>query len=73
MSTVPPLFLSNEQASEAADLSKTINDYVDEMMARFIIGDASLDKDWDGYVQQLEAMNVSRLLEIYQQAFDGRS
>lgn len=73
VSTVPPLFLSNEQASEAADLSKTINDYVDEMMARFIIGDASLDNDWDVYVQQLEAMNVSRLLEIYQQAYDGRS
>lgn len=73
VSTVPPLFLTNEQASEVADLSKTINDYVDEMMARFVIGDADLDKDWDGYVQQLEAMNVARYLEIYQEAYDGRS
>ncbi|MGE7823746.1 ABC transporter substrate-binding protein [Paenibacillus sp. NPDC093718] len=73
VSTVPPLFLTNEQASEVADLSKTINDYVDEMMARFVIGDADLDKDWDGYVQQLEAMNVARYLEIYQEAYNGRS
>ncbi|MGG4345290.1 ABC transporter substrate-binding protein [Paenibacillus lautus] len=73
VSTVPPLFLTNEQASEVADLSKTINDYVDEMMARFVIGDADLDKDWDGYVKQLEAMNVARYLEIYQEAYDGRS
>ncbi|RAR42288.1 ABC transporter substrate-binding protein [Paenibacillus sp. MDMC362] len=73
VSTVPPLFLTNEQASEVADLSKTINDYVDEMMARFVIGDADLDKDWDGYVQQLEAMNVARYLDIYQEAYDGRS
>lgn len=73
VSTVPPLFLTNEQASEVADLSKTINDYVDEMMARFVIGDADLDKDWDGYVQQLEAMNVARYLAIYQEAYDGRS
>ncbi|MEC0201457.1 ABC transporter substrate-binding protein [Paenibacillus lautus] len=73
VSTVPPLFLTNEQASEVADLSKTINDYVDEMMARFVIGDADLDKDWDSYVKQLEAMNVARYLEIYQEAYDGRS
>lgn len=46
VSTVPPLFLTNEQASEIADLAKTINDYVDEMIARFVIGDASLDADW---------------------------
>lgn len=73
VSTVPPLFLTNEQASEVADLSKTINDYVDEMLARFVIGDANLDKDWEGYVNQLEAMNVARYLEIYQEAYDGRS
>ncbi|SEL97558.1 putative aldouronate transport system substrate-binding protein [Paenibacillus sp. cl141a] len=73
VSTVPPLFLTNEQASEVADLSKTINDYVDEMMARFVIGDADLDKDWDSYVKQLEAMNVARYLVIYQEAYDGRS
>ena len=55
--------MTNEQASEVADLSKTINDYVDEMMARFVIGDADLDKDWDSYVKQLEAMNVARYLK----------
>lgn len=73
VSTVPPLFLTNEQASGAADLAKTINDYVDEMIARFVIGDASLDNDWDSYVSQLDAMNLSGYLEIYQTAYDERS
>lgn len=73
VSTVPPLFLTNEQASEVADLSKTLNDYVDEMIARFVIGDADLDGEWDGYVQQLEAMNLARYLEIYQKAYDDNS
>ncbi|KAF9124994.1 hypothetical protein BGX30_000655 [Mortierella sp. GBA39] len=68
VSTLPPLFLTNEQATEAADLAKTINDYVDEMIARFVIGDASLDQDWDSYVSQLDAMNLKRYLEIYQTA-----
>ncbi|GIO59738.1 ABC transporter substrate-binding protein [Paenibacillus cineris] len=73
VSTLPPLFLTNEQATEAADLAKTINDYVDEMIARFVIGDASLDQDWDSYVSQLDAMNLKRYLEIYQTAYDSRS
>ncbi|HWO55893.1 MAG TPA: ABC transporter substrate-binding protein [Paenibacillus cookii] len=73
VSTVPPLFLTNEQASEIADLAKTINDYVDEMIARFVIGDASLDADWDSYVSQLDAMNLKRYLEIYQTAYDEKN
>lgn len=73
VSTVPPLFLTNEQASEVADLAKTLNDYVDEMIARFVIGDADLDGEWDGYVQQLDAMNLARYLEIYQKAYDDNT
>lgn len=73
VSTVPPLFLTNEQASEVADLAKTLNDYVDEMIARFVIGDADLNGEWDGYVQQLDAMNLARYLEIYQKAYDDNT
>ncbi|MDQ6422732.1 ABC transporter substrate-binding protein [Paenibacillus sp. LHD-117] len=70
--TVPPLFMTNEQATEAADLSKTVNDYVDEMMARFIIGDVDVEKEWETYVKTLESMNLKRLLEIYQAAYDAQ-
>lgn len=69
---LPPLFFNNEQASELADLAKTINDHVEEMMARFITGDASLEKDWDGYVKNLENMNLPRFLEINQEAYDAK-
>ncbi|RJG23987.1 ABC transporter substrate-binding protein [Paenibacillus thiaminolyticus] len=69
---VPQLFFTDEQAAELSDLSKTINDYVDEMMARFVIGDADLEKDWDIYLQTLEGMNLPRFLEIYQTAFDSK-
>lgn len=69
VASVPPLFMTNEQASESADLAKTVNDYVDEMLARFVIGDADIEKDWDTYVKTLENMNLNRLIEIYQQAY----
>lgn len=69
---LPPLPFTEEQADEIADLKKTINDYVDEMLARFVTGDADIDKDWDGYTEELENMNLERYLEIYQEAYDAK-
>lgn len=70
--TVPPLFMTNEQATEVADLSKTVTDYVEEMLARFVVGDVDIDKEWDTYLKTLENMNLKRLLEVYQEAYDAQ-
>ncbi|SEC29500.1 carbohydrate ABC transporter substrate-binding protein, CUT1 family [Paenibacillus sp. GP183] len=69
---LPPLFFSNEQAGELSDLAKTINDYVNEMMARFVTGDADLDKEWSSYLSNLKKMNLERYLQIYQEAYDKK-
>jgi putative aldouronate transport system substrate-binding protein len=69
---MPQLFFTNDQATQLADLDKTINDHVKEMIARFIIGDASLDKDWDVYLKNLNNMNLKKYLEIYQAAYDAK-
>jgi len=69
---LPPLFFTNEQASEIADLSKTITDYVNEMIARFVTGDADLDKDWDSYLKNLKNMDLERYLSIYQETYDAK-
>ncbi|GAB6930241.1 extracellular solute-binding protein [Paenibacillus sp. JCM 10914] len=69
---LPPLFFSNDQAIEIADLSKTINDYVEEMIARFTTGDANLDTEWDSYIDNLKKMNVDQYLSIYQEAYDSK-
>lgn len=70
---LPPLFFTNDQATELADLEKTITDYVKEMIARFVTGDASLDKDWDTYLKNLDGMNLKRYLDIYQSAYDAKN
>ncbi|TYP76482.1 ABC transporter substrate-binding protein [Paenibacillus methanolicus] len=69
---LPNLFFTSEQSAELADLQKTINDFVDESLARFITGDQDVAKDWQEYVKNLEQMNVKRYLEIYQQAYDAK-
>lgn len=67
---LPPLVFTEEQASELADLEKTILDYVKQMVARFITGDADLETEWETYLKTLDDMNLARFIEIYQEAYD---
>ena len=69
---MPPLAFSAEQSNEMADLKKTIEDYVDEMVARFVTGDVEVEEYWDNYIQELENMNLQRYIEIYQEAYDEK-
>jgi putative aldouronate transport system substrate-binding protein len=69
---VPPSFFTSEQASEIADLEKTIGDYVNEMQSRFITGDANISTDWNNYLKTLEGMNVKQYLQVYQDAYDAK-
>ncbi|MFF2090045.1 ABC transporter substrate-binding protein [Paenibacillus sp. NPDC058174] len=69
---LPPMFFTNDQAIEIADFSKTINDYVNEMVARFVIGDADLDKEWDSYLNNLKKMQLDKYLSIYQDVYDSK-
>lgn len=67
---MPPLYLSDEDSAEIADLQLTLHNRVNEMLVRSITGDVDIDKEWDAYVQSLEDMNLARYLELYQQAYD---
>ncbi|WJH35394.1 extracellular solute-binding protein [Paenibacillus sp. CC-CFT747] len=66
---MPPVNLTVDQSAEIADLSKTIYDYTNEMLSRFIIGDADIDAQWSQYLSTLDSMNLGRYLEIYQEAY----
>ena len=69
---LPPLVFTEEQSNELADLEITILDFVEQMNARFITGDASLESDWDNYIETLNSMNLERFLEIHQEAYDAK-
>ncbi|MBO2944884.1 extracellular solute-binding protein [Paenibacillus sp. F411] len=67
---VPPLSLETSEAEEFAQLGSIINPYVEESIARFILGGLDLEKDWDGYLKELDKMGITRYLEIAQSAYD---
>jgi len=66
----PNPMLTLEEADEIRNIGTQINDYVNEMTARFVTGDANIDTKWDQYVDSLNAMGMDRYMEINQAAYD---
>ncbi|MEM7035154.1 MAG: ABC transporter substrate-binding protein, partial [Chloroflexota bacterium] len=69
---IPPLFFDEAQSLELADMSVGINDYVKEMVARFVTGEADIDAEWDDYLATLDSLGLARYIEIHQEAFDAK-
>ena len=37
-------------------------------MAQFILGNKDIEKDWDAYVKGFDGLNLTKYIEIYQNA-----
>ncbi len=57
------------ESNEATALINSLQTYVQEMSLKFMAGEESLDK-FDGYLQTLDKMGLTRLLEIQQAAYE---
>ena len=67
---MPPVSVSEADATEYSKLSGDINTYISEMTIRYITGLESLDTFESGYLATLESMGVDRLIELQQTALD---
>lgn len=68
---LPPLTFPDESiAAEYTELRSSINEYVNEMVARFIVGDADINRLWGSYLDELDKIGLQRYLEIVQAAYD---
>jgi len=68
----PILYFTEAQNREIATIAVDLRTFTDNMIARFIMGDASLDDDWDEFVATTERMRVADFVRIYQEAMDAR-
>ena len=68
----PPVYMSQDVAAEVSQLKTTIGSYVWEMTARFMIGELSLDSDWDGYLSELDKMGLAQYLKLNQEAYEAQ-
>ncbi|MDO5423035.1 MAG: extracellular solute-binding protein [Eubacteriales bacterium] len=66
------VFISPEEVDEAYQLKVNLEDYVSQSTVRFITGDLDIETDWDAYLSQLETLQVSKYLEIYNTAYQSK-
>ena len=66
----PQVFFLSEEESELAIIRTELNDYVNQMRAKFIIGTESISTGWNAYVAAINQIGVNRYLELYQKALD---
>ena len=69
---IPPLAYTTAQAAEVTELKLSIDDFVAQMTAEFVLGRQDLDAGWDNFVATLEALGIDRMAEIYQTAYDAQ-
>ncbi len=66
----PNLTFTLEETERLAILRTDIHSYVEQMTARFVVGEDSIDEQWDAYLDQLEAMGLEEMMTIYIEAYD---
>lgn len=65
----PNVMFTNEENEERPTLTTDIDKYVESTRAKWIT-EGGIDEEWDAYVEQLNAMGLERLIEIYTDAYD---
>jgi putative aldouronate transport system substrate-binding protein len=68
---IPPLYYAEEEISDAATLTTNINTYVQESLAKFIVGDLNVETDWARFQNELKNLGVDRYLQIIQKTYDA--
>lgn len=64
------LIYTLEEIEAISDIQTTIETYVAEARARFTLGNLDIENDWESYLSELDAMQLSKYIEISQQAYD---
>lgn len=62
--------LSPLENEEASVLASDIGTFASEQIPRFILGDLDFEADWDEYVATVESLDIARVIELYQAAYD---
>lgn len=65
----PTVFFSVEELEEIGTIEPDVKALVEQKRAQWIV-EGGVDDEWDGYVSQLEAMGLPKLLEIWQAGYD---
>lgn len=68
---LPKLSLDEATTTELNDLLNTVNTRCTEVVYKYLTGEKSLD-GYDAFIEELNEIGVTRILEIYQEAYDAQ-
>ncbi|AGC69481.1 ABC-type sugar transport system periplasmic component-like protein [Thermoclostridium stercorarium subsp. stercorarium DSM 8532] len=68
----PVMTYTDEESSELADITTSLNQTAQQYYAQFIMGylDPENDKDWDSYIQTMKKLGLDRFCEIRTQVYE---
>lgn len=64
------LFLEEDEIDEVNDVNTELNLYMESAFAKFIVGDWTVEDNWDEYIDGLESIGALDLVDTYQAAYD---
>lgn len=68
--SLPPMNFTTEEQEEVATLKTDLESYYKSAMFNFITGNTDLDADWDKYIDEINKVGLTRLLELYQTVYE---
>lgn len=67
---LPQLYFTADDLKDVNSISADLNSYVNEMLAKFILGQESIDKI-DEFISKCKEMKADELVNIYQKTYDS--
>lgn len=67
--TLPPVIFTEEEGTEVSSIEVEVQKYAKEQRALFITGQKDIETEWDAYVQGLENLGLSKMVEYYNSAY----
>ena len=63
---LPNIKFTKEENDELSTIKLELNKYLKEALTKFMIGQLSVDKDWDTFQSTLEKLQLPKVIEMYQ-------
>ena len=70
---LPPLYYGENDMLEMTTLATNINTYVEESIARFVVGEMNIDTGWTTFLNNLRNLGIDRYLQIIQNTYNASS
>ena len=68
---LPQMYVAMDISDDYYRMQGEINDFVNESFVQFVTGGLDLDKDWDGYLSQLDSLGLEQYVTWTQETYDG--